>query len=81
VRKLLNRVDRLAAAGALGPETVAMAQETERRPIGLAAQGRKPRLDGLPAHQMVGCTRCHPDTAREIRELMHMDRRSSQMRG
>jgi hypothetical protein len=30
VRKVLERLDRLAAAGALGPETVAMAQETER---------------------------------------------------
>jgi hypothetical protein len=28
VRQLLNRVDRLAAAGALGPEIAAMAQET-----------------------------------------------------
>jgi hypothetical protein len=30
LRKLLDRMDRLAAAGALGPEIVAMAQETER---------------------------------------------------
>jgi hypothetical protein len=30
VRQLLNRVDRLAAAGALDPEIVATAQETER---------------------------------------------------
>jgi hypothetical protein len=30
VRQLLNRVDRLAAAGALGPEIAAIAPETER---------------------------------------------------
>jgi hypothetical protein len=37
VRKLLDRMDRMAAAGALGSGAVAMAQEPERRLIGLAS--------------------------------------------